>query len=313
MSSELADAVFEAIGTVTEPLLARIAALECEIKALKAVPPVPGPPGPPGDRGEDGRPGVDGKDGVDGVGGMAGAPGPEGPAGQKGDQGSDGPPGPPGPAGRDGVDGKDAPPPTPDQIKAALEDVLPLVVAQHFKASPVPPGRDGRDGVDGKDGVGLAGALIDRDGALTVTLTDGTALAIGVVVGAKGDPGRDGIDGRDGLGFDDLSFEYDDRGRLYAVYARGDVSKRARIPGLYFQEVYKAGTSYLPGDVIQWGGDMWVARAEGELLTPGTGAVAAQQWRMAVRRGREGKPGAKGEPGERGPKGDQGERGADRW
>jgi len=63
------------------------------------------------------------------------------------------------------------------------------------------PGLKGEDGRDGKDGIGLAGAMIDRDGVLIITLSDGTARELGVVVGkdgADGKDGRDGIDGKDG-------------------------------------------------------------------------------------------------------------------
>ncbi|MGE0362808.1 MAG: hypothetical protein AB7R67_18995 [Vicinamibacterales bacterium] len=304
------------VQAAVAPLIEEIKTLRTELGALKAAPPVPGPAGPPGERGEAGAPGAPGPQGDAGPAGVSGAAGRDGVDGEKGAPGEQGPqgnpgvPGQPGPAGRDGVD---APAPTIEQIKAALDETLPLVVAKHFESHPVRDGRDGKDGVDGKDGIGLAGAMVDRDGALVVTLSNGTTQPLGVVVGAKGQDGAPGGDGRDGLGFEDLSFEWDDRGRLYAVYARGDVSKRARLPGFQFQEVYKAGTEYLIGDVVQWGGDMWVARADGELLTPGTGAAAAQQWRMAVRRGREGKAGPKGDTGDRGPKGEQGERGPDRW
>jgi hypothetical protein len=56
-------------------------------------------------------------------------------------------------------------------------------------------GPTGRDGSDGKDGVGLAAALINRDGELVVTTTDGQIRELGIVVGRDG---RDGVDGKDG-------------------------------------------------------------------------------------------------------------------
>jgi hypothetical protein len=60
------------------------------------------------------------------------------------------------------------------------------------------PGRDGEKGIDGspgRDGVGLAGAFIDREGHLTLTLSDGTTKDIGTVVGPHGPAGAKGADG----------------------------------------------------------------------------------------------------------------------
>src|SRR5690606_11983325 len=87
-----------------------------------------------------------------------------------------------------------------------------------------------------KDGIGLAGALIDRDGNLVVTLTNGEAKALGPVVGKDADPAAPG---RDGLGFEDLEFKTKD-GRLYAVFRRGDLVKEARLPGISYRGGWKA-------------------------------------------------------------------------
>src|SRR5690606_21509906 len=46
----------------------------------------------------------------------------------------------------------------------------------------------------GKDGAGIADLLIDRDGNLVATFTDGRMKSLGVVVGKDGAPGRDGAD-----------------------------------------------------------------------------------------------------------------------
>lgn len=81
-----------------------------------------------------------------------GETGPQGAQGVKGDQGEKGETGA---AGADGVDGKD--------------------------------GADGKDGVDGVDGVGIASALINEDGELVLTYTDGTSANLGKVTGEKGE------------------------------------------------------------------------------------------------------------------------------
>ena len=69
------------------------------------------------------------------------------------------------------------------------------------------PGLDGKDGLPGerglhgeagapgRDGLGLAGALITREGHLTLTLSDGTAKDLGTVIGPPGAKGADGFTG----------------------------------------------------------------------------------------------------------------------
>src|SRR5690554_732215 len=72
---------------------------------------------------------------------------------------------------------------------------------------------------------GVAGAVIDRDGNLVITTTDGIPHNLGRVVGrdgtdgAKGDPGKDGADA---LGFDDMDATYDGGRTITLRFARGD-------------------------------------------------------------------------------------------
>jgi hypothetical protein len=78
-------------------------------------------------------------------------------------------------------------------------------------------GENGANGADGSDGVGLASALINRDGQFVVTTTDGKSHELGVVVGrdgadgANGKNGANGTDGRDGLGLASAIIDKEDR------------------------------------------------------------------------------------------------------
>ncbi|HIR66509.1 MAG TPA: leucine-rich repeat protein [Candidatus Coproplasma avicola] len=54
----------------------------------------------------------------------------------------------------------------------------------------------GKDGADGKDGTGIQSVGIDSNGNLLITLTTGTQLNLGNVVGKDG---QDGLNGSDGL------------------------------------------------------------------------------------------------------------------
>lgn len=213
----------------------------------------------------------------------------------------------------------DALPSPQDGKSITVEDVRPLldaairqmhsdakqVVSEAIEALLVPKdGRDGKDGEPGKDGekgdpgadgVGLAGAMIDREGSLVVTMTNGEVRSLGPVVGKEGAPGKDGLDG---LGFDDLEVEQDDDGRVTLRFVRGDVKKEfaLRFPVFVDRGTFKEGETYEPGNGVSWGGSFWIAQKDGALPKPGTG----DDWRLAVKKGRDGRDGEKGERGEKG-------------
>lgn len=189
-------------------------------------------------------------------------------------------------------DGRDA---TPEQIAAAVEKVLatwerpkdgasvtiedlrPVVDQAVEKAVAALPVQ--------KDGVGLADALIDRDGGLVLTLTDGTLKALGVVVGKDGEPGAAGTDG---LGFDDLDVVDDGMGFVLR-FSRGDQVKEFRVakPTLAdcYRGVWREG-AHKAGDAVTWGGSLWIAQRDTE-AKPETD----DSWRLAVKKGRDGKDG----------------------
>lgn len=164
---------------------------------------------------------------------------------------------------------------------ASPEMVASMVVSEvdkRMQEIPMP-----RDGADGKDGVGLAGALIDREGQLVVTLTDGTTKALGAIVGKDGSPGAAG------LGFDDMTEELADDGRtIIRRYSRGEQVKEVRftLPVVLDRGVYKDGVEYVAGDGVSFGGSFWIARAVTK-DKPGT----SDSWRLAVKKGRDGKDG----------------------
>ncbi len=174
-----------------------------------------------------------------------------------------------------------------DRLKA-LETRAPLLGEQG------PAGKDGADGpagergLDGKDGVGLAGALIDRDGTLVVTLTDGTAKTLGLVIGKDGAAGLDGKDGADALGFDDLSIEFDGERDFKFVMVRGEARKEFgpySMPVLIDRGVWREA-EYKRGDVTSWGGSAWIAQRD-----TSDKPETSDAWRLAVKRGRDGRDG----------------------
>lgn len=183
------------------------------------------------------------------------------------------------------VDGKDADPadiqaavdaavaalPAPkDGRSVTVADVEPVIdkaVARAVAALPA-----------AKDGIGLAGALIDRDGALKMTLSDGRMVDLGRVEGKDGAPG---------LGFDDMEVAFDGERSFSLEFARGDQVKTFTfaLPMMIDRGVYRAGQAYQKGDCVTYGGSLWIAQADTDTKPDG----ADSGWRLSVKRGRDGK------------------------
>lgn len=247
--------------------------------------------------------------------------------GPKGDPGIDGAPGEKGDPGEPGRDGKDAEPVlVADVVKelVATEALAPLIdlmvaeaVAKHFEANPVQHGRDGKDGADGrdgahgepgpqgepgaagekgadgKDGVGLADALIDRDGALVLTMTDGRAKTLGVVIGRDG---AAGADGRDGLSMVDVTRAYD--AEAHEVVERWNVAgeeKELRYPagGIRPGGFWREGMKCFALQAITHDGALWIAKRD----TAARPCLEnSDDWQLAARKGRDGRDGKDGKP-----------------
>lgn len=246
----------------------------------------PGKDGEPGKDGADGKDGTDGKDGQTGPQGLPGEPGAPGEAGPQGDKGE------PGDAGQQGTAGKDADPEVIAEIvsEAVAKAVTEIVIPKGDRGE---KGDTGEPGPIGKDGASLINLTIDRDGRLQATLTDGATRDLGVVIGKDGVDGKDGKDGtpgRDGKGFSGVtSFSLDKDGRTLIVKHKdgeSETEERVTLPHPLDRGVFKEGTSYQKGDSVSWGGSMFIAQRE-TTDKPET----SDAWRLAVKRGRDGKDG----------------------
>lgn len=275
------DHVADAVAKAIEPMQQIIAELRAEIATLKTLEPVQGPPG---ERGPQGEPGPQGPPGEPGAVGASGERGAEGLVGERGQDGEPGEPGPQGPvgergeagmAGKDGIDGMQG-----------------------------EPGRMGERGDPGESGVGLAGAIIDRDGQLLLTLSNGSTLALGPVLGKDGKDGEPGKDGRDGFSLDDFTIEPSDERTFSFGFKQGEITKwhRLKFPVVLDRGIFKSGTVYEKGDSVTFGGMSWIARKDNPQGTP----RECDEWHLAARRGRDGRDGKDGKHGERGPQGEPG-------
>lgn len=231
------------------------------------------------------------------------------------------------PKAENGKDGKDADPvevaalivedvakliPKPEDGKSVtVEDLIPIVQETVAKAvAAVPPAKDG---APGKDGVGLAGGVINRDGELVLMLSDGSTKAAGVVVGKDVD--MDEVvrlinekfaevpipkDGRDGVGFDDMDVLYDGERTITLKFTRGDYVKESsfKMPIVLERGVYREGQEYDKGDGVTSGGSFWIAQKDKPEGSPRDGS---KDWRLSVKRGRNGADGVARPPTPQGP------------
>jgi hypothetical protein len=322
VAAEIKSAVTVYVARCLTPLVERI-------KALELRQPEKGERGDKGDRGNDGKDAdqesivasvlarmpqpKDGRDGRDGANGKDGDRGSAGPQGEPGRDGKDadvaqvisavlaqipapkdGEPGKNGADGKDGRDGKDADPVSmavieamvakaaadlPALVSRAVDAATPEVVSKVLPLIPRPI--DGRDGKDGRDGE--RGPKGDKG--------DQGEKGIGV----DGRDGRDGVDGigepgprgKDGLGFDDLSVEFDGERTAVVVLQRGP--ERKEFPLTFavpiYRGVFSPQTKYAAHDMVTYGGSVWYCKSATD-QAPGE---ANASWRLAVKRGRDGK------------------------
>lgn len=201
--------------------------------------------------------------------GKDGEKGDRGEPGESGAQGGCGPEGPKGPQGEKGesLTPEDIAPLIFSEVTRAVETAGEVFIAKAAEraAMLVPKPMDGRDGRDGLPG--LAG-----------------------MKGADGLNGKDGRDGLDGLGYDDLTEELDDGGRtVFRRYVCGERVKEFRhtTSTILDRGVFTSERSYAVGDAVSFGGSLWIAQRQTE--TSERPGETNDAWRLAVKRGRDGK------------------------
>ena len=131
---------------------------------------VQGEKGDKGDQGEQGIQGVQGEKGDKGDQGEQGIQGVQGEKGDKGDQGKQGIQGVQGEKGDAGADGA-----------SGQNGTNGINGKNGVNGQDGQNGQDGKDGQDGTAGRGIDNALIDNDGYLILTMTDGTTINAGLV------------------------------------------------------------------------------------------------------------------------------------
>lgn len=278
------------IASTVAPLQRELADLRAKLVELESRPPEKGERGDRGERGADAPPATDEQ-----IFSQVAKYLRENPArGERGEPGEKGDP---------GENGKDA---EPIDISAVIreliesDELLSLVelrVKEEVARIPVPKhgkdgtpgekgerGERGEKGDPGKDGAGIADLLIDREGNLIATMTDGRTKSLGVVVGKDGAPGRDGKDGAD---FSEVRFEYDGERTLKVVGKGGEIVHRLPIP---IDRGYWKKGAYEKSDVVTEGGTAYIAVKD----TKEKPSLSSADWRILARKGRDGKDGRNG-------------------
>ena len=184
------------------------------------------------------------------------------------------------------IEGRVAAIPKPQDGKSVtVEELRPLVEeAVSAAVSTLPKAKDGEPG---KDGLGLADALIDRDGNLVLTMTDGRHKNMGRVVGEPGKPGEPGAPGLDGVSMSHFDTEMKDERTIVFKFVRDDSIVEMHefsFPVMIDRGVWTERV-YQKGDCVTWGGSLWVCQRETSAKpdSPDSG------WRLAVKKGRDGK------------------------
>ncbi len=199
--------------------------------------------------------------------------GKDGEAGPPGQDGATGPVGPQGAIGATGPAGADG---KDADVDAIVKAVLLLI----------PAPRDGQPGVPGAPGAP------GRDGDK----------------GADGANGKDATDGKDGLGFEDMDVLFDEATGYVLRFQRGELVKEFPVAIPWDAGIWEAGKVYPKGAGLRRDGSWWIAQTQTS-AQPGHDKT----WRLAVKKGTDGRQGPIGPEGTRGPKGEQGMPGPARY
>ena len=161
-------------------------------------------------------------------------------------------------------------------------------------------GADGKDGATGDPGRGVSRLLIDANGHLVATFTDGTTDDVGLIVG------KDGADGVDGKSIDPATVSqmvHDETVKAFAGI--GEIVQRAvdAIPVPKDGVDGAPGRDGLNGKSVELETVADLVRSEVEKTAPALVQKAVDTLPRPV----DGKDGARGEPG---PQGERGEAGA---
>lgn len=296
LAGEIIESVKRLVERSSVALIKRIEALETrQVRDGKdGVDGKDGAPGPQGEKGSPGERGEKGEVGERGEKGEAGQPGPQGEKGEVGAPGDRGEKGDAGEKGADGIAGERGEPgpagPVGERGAAGLDGK---------DGAPGARGEKGDKGVDGKNGVdGLAirpeigidttrsyreGIWASYRGGLVRAMRDTHPLEGLTLEGAGWAVMVDGLAGIEVAQFGERAFDV-------SILRTSGAKEAAHfsMPVMIHRGVYKDGQEYVKGDVVTWAGSQWHCEVEKTTAKPDDGSG---DWKLVVKRGRDGKDG----------------------
>jgi hypothetical protein len=205
------------------------------------------------------------------------------------------------PKAKDGEPGKDAPPvdekaivqrvreliPTPRDGKDAEPVDFDAVVAKAVSLIPVP--KNGQDGKSVTVEDVLPRLMDSFEAAFAKWALEVERRAMDLFQ-KTADSMPIPKDGKDAFNLEDLSVEHDGDGNVTLRFERGELKKEfvLRLPRFKDKGVYKDGETYREGDGVTYGGSFWLAQKDNPEGKPDSGNG---HWRLAVKRGRDGRDG----------------------
>ena len=133
----------------------------------------------------------------------------------------------------------------------------------------------------GEPGIGVAGGMIDREGDLVLTLSNGEKRNVGRVVGN---------DGKSPPPFtlDDFDVEPVNERTIRLGFTKDNEKHTFELafPVLIGRGIWSDGEDYERGDVVTWGGSAWEAVEPEKGIKPD---LSSGGWRILAKRGRDGK------------------------
>jgi len=192
--------------------------------------------------------------------------------------------------------GRDADPVDVQAVIRGLTDTaraeVAAVVAKHLANNPPAPGRDGKDADPINDAfvVDTIDRAIERH--VGTWALDFERRAQDLFLKAIERIPKP----QDGLGFEDMTVDYDGERLVTLRFERDGIVKEfpLHMPTVLDRGVFVVGKAYERSDAVTWAGNYWIAQRATQ-SKPGD-AEDEGAWRLAVRRGRDGKDLSKGTP-----------------
>lgn len=173
-------------------------------------------------------------------------------------------------------------------VQAMIDEAIGLI--------PYPQPEKGDKGEDGKDGVSptaedVAKALEHKFAEWALGFERKADDKLEKAIDKLKQP-ENGKDGRDAIELKDFDIELSEDGRTIKMYLKTDsetIERSLKIPTMIDRGVYRDSNTYEKGDAVTYAGSLFIAQSDDPKGKPET----SSDWRLAVKRGRDGRESVK--------------------